>query len=259
MGMADHASRAIGRPRSLERDMSRPTLVFVSPHPAGSTGLPNRPARFLAAFIDARAFDEVIVINRLRPTASSASPAGDGRPPGEGSQERFGGCPAVRSSSSIPGRSVDSSGDLSKASSRHTPVGPAPRSSPGSPIRSPFRRSWGPAKRDSPGGSWSTPTTRGTARRSCVADAACEPCRMGTQPQPRAPTSSSPIRWRCGTASLSLAPVTPATCQTPVRHSIIDRHRPAVGESDLSMWVASMNGSTPSSPSPWQMPSQAHF
>ena len=48
--------------------MSQPTLFFVSPHPAGSIGLPNRPARLLAAFIDARAFDEVIVINRLRPT-----------------------------------------------------------------------------------------------------------------------------------------------------------------------------------------------
>ncbi len=50
--------------------MSRPTLVFISPHPAGSTGLPNRPARLLAAFIDAGAFEEVIVINRLRPTAA---------------------------------------------------------------------------------------------------------------------------------------------------------------------------------------------
>ena len=49
--------------------MSLPTLIFISPHPAGSAGLPNRPASLLSAFIDAGAFDEVIVINRLRPTA----------------------------------------------------------------------------------------------------------------------------------------------------------------------------------------------
>lgn len=49
--------------------MSLSTLIFVSPHPAGSRGLPNRPACLLSAFIAARAFDEVIVVNRLRPTA----------------------------------------------------------------------------------------------------------------------------------------------------------------------------------------------
>lgn len=49
--------------------MSLPTLIVISPHPAGSAGLPNRPASLLAAFIDAGAFDEVVVVSRLRPAA----------------------------------------------------------------------------------------------------------------------------------------------------------------------------------------------
>jgi glycosyltransferase involved in cell wall biosynthesis len=52
--------------------MSLPTLIFVSPHPAGSVGLPNRPASLLAAFIDAGAFEEIIVVNRTRPSAFAA-------------------------------------------------------------------------------------------------------------------------------------------------------------------------------------------
>jgi glycosyltransferase involved in cell wall biosynthesis len=49
--------------------MSLPTLVFITPHPATSPGLPNRPASLLSAFIGAGAFGEVVVVNRLRPTA----------------------------------------------------------------------------------------------------------------------------------------------------------------------------------------------
>lgn len=49
--------------------MIRPTLVFVSPHPAGSSGLPNRPSSLVTAFTDATAFREVIVVNRVRPVA----------------------------------------------------------------------------------------------------------------------------------------------------------------------------------------------
>lgn len=59
--------------------MSLPTLIFISPHPAGSAGLPNRPASLLSAFIDARTFDEVIVVNRLRPT-DFVGHVGGGRP-----------------------------------------------------------------------------------------------------------------------------------------------------------------------------------
>ena len=50
--------------------MSRPTLVVISPQPAGAAaGLPTRPSSLIAAFIEAAAFDEVIIVNRLRPTA----------------------------------------------------------------------------------------------------------------------------------------------------------------------------------------------
>lgn len=59
--------------------MSLSTLIFVSPHPAGSRGLPNRPASLLSAFIAARVFDEVIVVNRIRPTAFLRH-VGRGRP-----------------------------------------------------------------------------------------------------------------------------------------------------------------------------------
>jgi glycosyltransferase involved in cell wall biosynthesis len=47
----------------------RPTLVVISPQPAGSVGPPNRPSSLISAFIDAAAFDEVVVVNRLRPLA----------------------------------------------------------------------------------------------------------------------------------------------------------------------------------------------
>src|SRR4051794_1325056 len=56
--------------------MTRPTLVFVSPHRARLPGLPNRPAALLAAFLATKAFEEVIVVNRLRPTAFVRSIAG---------------------------------------------------------------------------------------------------------------------------------------------------------------------------------------
>ncbi len=59
--------------------MSLPTLIFVSPHPARAAGLPNRPAQLLSAFIAAGVFDNVIVINRLRPSAF-ARRAGRARP-----------------------------------------------------------------------------------------------------------------------------------------------------------------------------------
>jgi glycosyltransferase involved in cell wall biosynthesis len=50
--------------------LSRPTLVVISPQPAGAAaGLPTRPSSLIAAFIEASAFDEVIIVNRLRPTA----------------------------------------------------------------------------------------------------------------------------------------------------------------------------------------------
>ena len=50
--------------------MSPPTLVVISPQPAGAAaGLPNRPSSLIAAFIETAAFDEVIIVNRLRPTA----------------------------------------------------------------------------------------------------------------------------------------------------------------------------------------------
>lgn len=47
--------------------MSGPTLVFVTPHAAGSVGLPNRPANLLSALTATGAFDQVIVVNRVRP------------------------------------------------------------------------------------------------------------------------------------------------------------------------------------------------
>ncbi len=47
--------------------MSRPTMIFITPHPAGRAGLPSRPGRLLEAFVVSGAFDEVIVVNRLRP------------------------------------------------------------------------------------------------------------------------------------------------------------------------------------------------
>lgn len=49
--------------------MTRPTLIFVSPHRAGSVGLPNRPAALLAALIETDAFGEVVQVHRSRPIA----------------------------------------------------------------------------------------------------------------------------------------------------------------------------------------------
>jgi len=45
------------------------TLIFISPHPAGFAGLPNRPSSLISAFVDTAAFDDVVVVNRLRPDA----------------------------------------------------------------------------------------------------------------------------------------------------------------------------------------------
>ena len=49
--------------------MSLGTLVFITPHPAASPGLPTRPASLLAEFVATGAFDDVVVVNRLRPAA----------------------------------------------------------------------------------------------------------------------------------------------------------------------------------------------
>lgn len=57
--------------------MTRRTLVFISPHKARTASLPSRPANLLAALIDSGSFDDVIVVNRLRPSAFlRAMPAG---------------------------------------------------------------------------------------------------------------------------------------------------------------------------------------
>jgi glycosyltransferase involved in cell wall biosynthesis len=54
-------------------------LIFISPHRPGAGSLPSRPASLLSAFIEAGAFDEVILVNRLRPTAFLRH-VGGGRP-----------------------------------------------------------------------------------------------------------------------------------------------------------------------------------
>ena len=59
--------------------MTRRTLVCVSPHPVRGPSLPTRPACLVSAFIEAGAFEEVIVVNRLRPTAFVSQATG-GRP-----------------------------------------------------------------------------------------------------------------------------------------------------------------------------------
>ena len=56
-----------------------PTVTRATPLPAAATGLPNRPASLLSAFIEAGVFHEVIVVNRLRPTAFASRLRG-GRP-----------------------------------------------------------------------------------------------------------------------------------------------------------------------------------
>lgn len=77
--MAGRTDRAGWSGNGYGCDMSLPILIFISPHPARSEGLPNRPAKLLSAFIDARAFDDVVVVNRLRPTAFVGHARG-GRP-----------------------------------------------------------------------------------------------------------------------------------------------------------------------------------
>ena len=49
--------------------MNASTLVVISPHQARDAGLPNRPSSLISAFLAARAFREVLVVNRLRPSA----------------------------------------------------------------------------------------------------------------------------------------------------------------------------------------------
>jgi glycosyltransferase involved in cell wall biosynthesis len=63
--------------------MSLPKLIFISPHRPGPGRLPNRPASLLTAFIEAEAFGEVILVNRLRPAAFLRH-VGGGRPMSHG-------------------------------------------------------------------------------------------------------------------------------------------------------------------------------
>jgi glycosyltransferase involved in cell wall biosynthesis len=57
-------------------EVTAPTLVVISPHPAAVAGLPNRPSSLIAAFLEAAAFRDVVIVNRLRPSALVGQAAG---------------------------------------------------------------------------------------------------------------------------------------------------------------------------------------
>ncbi|HEV8401677.1 MAG TPA: hypothetical protein VGQ31_01445 [Candidatus Limnocylindrales bacterium] len=56
--------------------MTAPTLVVISPHSAATPGLPNRPASLISAFVESRAFADVVVVNRQRPASFVRSARG---------------------------------------------------------------------------------------------------------------------------------------------------------------------------------------